>query len=134
MKKIEQQRCLYCNREVSRKPKVYCDNKCQRNYEYTQYIAAWKAGKEPGWSCKIPLISEYVRRYILEKFNFKCTCCGWHTLNAFTNKIPLQVHHKDGDAKNCKESNLDLLCPNCHSLTENFGRRGGGSRQTRYKQ
>lgn len=36
------------------------------------------------------------------------------------NPIPLEVHHKDGDALNNEMSNLELLCPNCHALTENY--------------
>lgn len=37
----------------------------------------------------------------------------WHDMN---------VDHIDGDATNNSEDNLQLLCPNCHSLTENYGR------------
>ena len=40
--------------------------------------------------------------------------------NLFTNKIPLELHHKDGDYRNNNEDNLELLCPNCHSLTSNY--------------
>lgn len=39
-----------------------------------------------------------------------------------TGEPPLHVHHIDGDATNNSEDNLQLLCPNCHSLTENYGR------------
>lgn len=35
-------------------------------------------------------------------------------------KIPLELHHRDGDRTNHLLSNLQLLCPNCHSQTENF--------------
>ena len=35
--------------------------------------------------------------------------------------IPLQVHHIDGDRYNNQLNNLQLLCPNCHALTDNFG-------------
>ena len=35
--------------------------------------------------------------------------------------IPLQVHHIDGNRYNNQLSNLQLLCPNCHALTDNFG-------------
>ena len=35
-------------------------------------------------------------------------------------KIPLEVHHLDGDRMNNELSNLQLLCPNCHALTENW--------------
>ena len=36
-------------------------------------------------------------------------------------RIPLEIHHIDGDCTNNKMENLQLLCPNCHSLTSNFG-------------
>lgn len=35
-------------------------------------------------------------------------------------KIPLELHHIDGDHFNNKLSNLQILCPNCHSQTDNF--------------
>lgn len=41
--------------------------------------------------------------------------------------ISLEVHHKDGDKENNESENLELLCPNCHSYTENYrGRKNGG--------
>ena len=56
----------------------------------------------------------------MERANNKCEKCGWHELNSFTNKVPLELHHKDGDYRNNTEENLELLCPNCHSLTETY--------------
>lgn len=35
-------------------------------------------------------------------------------------KIPLEIHHIDGDNQNNEMDNLQLLCPNCHALTENW--------------
>ena len=35
-------------------------------------------------------------------------------------EIPLELHHKDGNRKNNQRSNLELLCPNCHALTDNY--------------
>lgn len=52
------------------------------------------------------------------KRGHKCECCGlteWQR-----QKIPLQVHHLDGDRLNNEEENLQLLCPNCHALTDNY--------------
>lgn len=49
---------------------------------------------------------------------YKCECCGnteWNDL-----PIPLQLHHKDGNFRNNTLENLQLLCPNCHSLTDNY--------------
>ena len=41
--------------------------------------------------------------------------------------INLEVHHKDGNHNNNSLYNLQLLCPNCHSYTENFrGRNNTG--------
>lgn len=48
----------------------------------------------------------------------KCENCG---LTEWNNElIPLEVHHKDGDHLNNELDNLQLLCPNCHALTENW--------------
>ena len=65
----------------------------------------------------------YIRRYLFEKYNNSCQQCGWSKTNIHTELVPLQIHHIDGDCTNNKENNLELLCPNCHALTENFGSR-----------
>ena len=33
-------------------------------------------------------------------------------------EIPLEVHHLNGDNKDNDPSNLQLVCPNCHALTD----------------
>lgn len=48
----------------------------------------------------------------------KCSICG---LTSWLNKpIVLQLHHIDGNNTNNELSNLQLLCPNCHSQTDNY--------------
>lgn len=48
----------------------------------------------------------------------KCESCG---LEEWKGKpIPLEVHHIDGDELNSDLSNLQILCPNCHALTDNY--------------
>lgn len=58
----------------------------------------------------------------MDKHERKCQVCGWDKIHPITGEPPLHVHHIDGDATNNSEDNLQLLCPNCHSLTENYGR------------
>jgi Zn finger protein HypA/HybF involved in hydrogenase expression len=36
------------------------------------------------------------------------------------NPIPLELHHKDGDRNNNNLDNYELLCPNCHALTDSY--------------
>lgn len=48
----------------------------------------------------------------------KCEKCQRETWEG--QPIPLEVHHKDGDHLNNELENLELLCPNCHALTENW--------------
>ena len=115
--------CLNCGKELhqsSGSSHKFCNNKCQNEYKYKQFIERWKNGEEKGMrgACSTSL---YIRKYLLEKYNNKCEKCGWGEVNQFTNTIPLEIHHIDGDCTNNKEENLQLLCPNCHSLTENFG-------------
>lgn len=50
----------------------------------------------------------------------KCEQCGWCERRSSDGKIPLELHHKNGDTSDCRLDNLSLLCPNCHSLTENY--------------
>lgn len=44
-------------------------------------------------------------------------------------KISLELHHIDGNPKNNNLSNLMILCPNCHALTEHY--RGSNQKRKR---
>ena len=113
--------CKNCGKELNERHKVFCDNHCQGDYEYKEFIEAWKNGVVNGLRGKYS-ISNHIRRYLFEKYEGKCQLCGWGETNPITNKVPLEVHHIDGDFKNNAEDNLQLLCPNCHSLTTTFKR------------
>lgn len=123
--------CLNCGKELHHTGRSYhkfCDNKCQMEYKYEQFIESWKQGDENGivGACST---SVHIRKYMFKKYNNKCSICGWGEQNPYTHTIPLELHHIDGDCLNNKESNLQLLCPNCHSLTENFGSRNKESKR-----
>lgn len=111
-------KCLYCGKEfpTNRSNQKFCDNKCQKEFEYVQYIRDWKNGYVDGTVGEYA-ISRHIKRYMMEKHNCCCELCGWNKTNVYTNTIPLEIHHIDGDYTNNKEDNLQLLCPNCHSLT-----------------
>lgn len=110
--------CLNCNKEIN-KTKKFCNNKCQQDYTYSQYINRWLLGLETGMRGKSQM-SLHVRRYLFEKNNNSCEICGWNKINETTNKTPLEIHHIDGNHENNSVDNLQLLCPNCHALTPTY--------------
>ena len=63
-------------------------------------------------------LSDRIRHYLFDKYESKCSKCGWTDVNPFTNTIPLEVHHINGKYDDNREENLELICPNCHALTE----------------
>lgn len=115
--------CLNCGKELtySHSSRMkFCDASCQQEYRYKQYIDRWKKGEETGTVGKYD-VSNYIRKYLFDKYNSSCQLCGWNKVNLKSGKVPLQIHHIDGNCLNNKEENLQLLCPNCHSLTETYG-------------
>ena len=60
-----------------------------------------------------------LREELIKIRGHKCEDCG---LTEWKNQpIPLEAHHIDGDKCNNTLENLLLLCPNCHTLTSNYG-------------
>ena len=51
----------------------------------------------------------------------KCEICGINKWNG--KEICLELHHIDGNQYNNNMSNLQVLCPNCHSQTDNYRNR-----------
>lgn len=72
------------------------------------------------------LMVNSLRNHMTEKYHKKCQVRGWGEINRFTKKVPLRLHHIDGDPANDNEDNLQSLCPDRHALTDNFGSRGTG--------
>lgn len=49
-----------------------------------------------------------------------CELCGWTGKREGEEFSTCELHHKDGNSHNHCLNNLILLCPNCHSLTDNY--------------
>jgi hypothetical protein len=118
--------CLNCGKSI---PKKFCNNTCKSEYILNNLIKDWLDGKINGNSKGGH--ASYVKKYLLKKYNNKCSKCGWGEINIFSKSIPLEVEHMDGNPYNNNPNNVDLLCPNCHSLTKTYrgGNKGNGRRE-----
>ena len=57
----------------------------------------------------------------------KCEQCG---LTEWCGQpIPLELHHGNGISNDYRIANLHLLCPNCHTLTDNYRGKNQHSRK-----
>lgn len=114
-------RCLSCGGIPNRNIYKYCSNKCQQDFEYSEFIKRWQQGLATGSiGVTTKTLSGYIRRYLFQKYQEKCSLCGWDKKHPLTQHVPVEIDHIDGDSDNNKEENLRLICPNCHSLTTSF--------------
>ena len=114
--------CKVCSKsfiDKNYKVRIYCSHACHHDYIYTEYIRRWKSGLETGLKGKFS-ISSHIRKYLMKKYDMKCSECGWNEVNKTTGNVPVQVDHIDGNWQNNIEENLRVLCPNCHSLTSTY--------------
>lgn len=69
--------CTNCGNKTRNK---FCSNKCQKEFEYKEYIRKWKEGKISGLRGKYQ-ISMHIKAYLFDKYNNKCARCGWGEKN-----------------------------------------------------
>ena len=117
--------CLSCNKvNLWGRTKInkFCDNVCQGVYKWKNITIPRIENGECSHSAVATL-----KKYLIEKHGETCFECGQNALH--NNKpLTLQLDHIDGDSDNNYPNNLRLLCPNCHTQTENFGSKGLGNR------
>lgn len=58
------------------------------------------------------------REYLKEYYNYTCQKCD--NKEWLGEQIPLEINHINGDNKEHNFENVELLCCNCHALTDNW--------------
>ena len=115
LRKIRDTKCLQCGSPLVRRGSKFCSLKCMGNNVREKS----KRRLETGEFSKNSFTSSTLRRILIEIRGYQCEICKNSIWN--NKKIPLSVHHIDGDACNNKLENLQILCLNCHGQTDNFG-------------
>lgn len=111
-------KCFNCGSPVIRKPSdikrsktgnVYCSKSCSNSKNNSLFR---QGENNPNFRTGI---SFYRKKKLLNNNN-KCEACG------IEKEIVLQVHHIDGNRKNNNDSNLQILCANCHLIIHCTGK------------
>lgn len=58
-----------------------------------------------------------------------CECCG--NTEWMGTPIALELHHVNGDNSDNRLENIQILCPNCHAMTDNY--RGRNIKSARHE-
>ena len=115
-------KCLNCKNEINTGSK-FCSRKCSGSWREQQSIDLWLNNQIPGHKGKVKNIKSFVRNFLLRTYKNSCCKCGWNTPHPISGIPPLEVNHIDGNAEHTVISNLELLGPNCHSLTLTYRNR-----------
>lgn len=121
-KEMKHHFCLYCNTELpvikNGCTRKFCNHVCHMNYRRK---LAFEKIKDLGYIPEGIGLENTGKAYLISVRGHKCECCG---LSEWLGKpISLNTHHKNGRSKDNHLTNLELLCPNCHTQTPNFGRK-----------
>ena len=75
------------------------------------------SGKHPQYA------SGSLRKRLIKEGIFKdeCSKCGFNEHREGFEHSICQLHHINGNPRDHRLENLEILCPNCHALTPNFG-------------
>ena len=111
--------CEYCGEEHdgSYGSGRFCSKKCQSRYCSVTRITLDKLNSGQCPDCSSIKIKNFLlRNNIKQNICEQCGISEWHG-----KELIIQLHHIDGNRRNNCLSNLIMLCPNCHSLTDTYG-------------
>ena len=123
--------CNYCGADFKpgRNTKAkFCSLACQGAKKSQQVIDTWLEN---------PCVETFyvasfmprgtIRRYLIRLHGGRCSRCRWGKKHREADLPALEIEHKDGNWKNCHPENIDIICPNCHSLTDTYKARNRGN-------
>lgn len=81
-----------------------------------------KVKLEDIFSNKIPYQTYKLKKRLINEgiLEDKCSICGWCKKREDEEYTPCELHHINGNHYDNSLENLQILCPNCHSLTESY--------------
>lgn len=116
-RKSKKWQCLICGTGLLYRRK-YCDQCKQANKK-----TIWPSQTKPiesflvsGRKCG----TDTLRKRLLNESLFDNCCQRCRFTEWQGQPISLELHHIDGDKANNLLSNLTILCPNCHALTDTY--------------
>lgn len=130
--------CRFCGADVPKKKNsfgYYCSNFCQAREKSLKVFTKFIGDPSPQTLYDASgLIKRGIRAHLIAHAGGQCSQCGWNKKRDGATLSPLEIDHIDSNWENCDPSNLRVLCPNCHSLTDSYkGANRGKGRPHRQK-
>ena len=106
----KERKCPQCNLHKNMPShQKFCSQTCMANSKRDEKVRLWLEGKDVLTTRGKTSTAKWIRDYLLEESEQKCSKCGWGETNQHTKKIPLELEHIDGDFTNNARNNLEIL-------------------------